>query len=571
MISSPVLAKFNRNKKTRVSADASSYGIGAVLEQLQHDDVWKPIYFCSKTLSDAERRYAQIEKEALAVTWACERLEQFLLGMSFHIQTDHKPLTVILETKEINKLSNRLQRFRMRLLKFNYKIFHVPGKSFAIPDALSRAPLQCGQMDEDVQLKDNNDIYINAVVRQVSAELCSEDHIRNKQNDDPEICKVMKYICDGWPQKSDTTPTYFKFRDDLKIVNNILLYKDRIVIPSSLRRWCLETIHEGHFGIVRCLAKAKETVWWPGINQHIKDRVEKCEVCLQHRQTNVEPMIPAEIPSRPWEMIGADLAMYKGTTYIVARDYYSKYPEIRKLKHVTSKDIIEFFRDIFARHGIPDTVRTDNGRQFNCSEFRTFAKNYGFKWTNSSPEYQQANGEAENTVKLLKNILRKCDDPYLGLLAYRNTPLSCGLSPAELLYGRKLKDRVPTMNYKLLPKEVNHQIIREKMLEEKSTQKKNYDRRHRVKDREGPKIGDTVWIINMKQKGIIKRKAEEPRSFWIETNKQTVRRNQKYLQVLPPVPEAETVEHFEDTHHGMDETRPKRVKKLPERLKDFLI
>jgi hypothetical protein len=76
IVSPKVLAKFDVNKKSRVSTDTSSFGIGAVLEQLQEDDNWKPVYFCSKSLSPMERGYAQIEKEALAITWACERLEQ---------------------------------------------------------------------------------------------------------------------------------------------------------------------------------------------------------------------------------------------------------------------------------------------------------------------------------------------------------------------------------------------------------------------------------------------------------------------------------------------------------------
>ncbi|KAJ3631887.1 hypothetical protein MTP99_012991 [Tenebrio molitor] len=147
IVSPKVLAKFDVNKKSRVSTDTSSFGIGAVLEQLQEDDNWKPVYFCSKSLSPMERGYAQIEKEALAITWACERLEQYLLGAKFIVQTDHKPLTVILKTREVNKLTNRLQRFRIRLLKFNFDISYVPGSKLYVADALSRAPLAEGVND----------------------------------------------------------------------------------------------------------------------------------------------------------------------------------------------------------------------------------------------------------------------------------------------------------------------------------------------------------------------------------------------------------------------------------------
>ena len=169
-MSYPILGKFSTSRKTRVSADSSQYGLGAVLEQLQEDGTGRPVYYCSKTLSDSEKRYAQIEKEALAVTWACEHLKQFLLGSRFEIRTDHSPLTVILSTKEINKLSNRLQLFRMRLLKFNFTITYDPGKTFYVPDALSRAPISESSSDEDVISRDNK-IYINAILMEISNEI----------------------------------------------------------------------------------------------------------------------------------------------------------------------------------------------------------------------------------------------------------------------------------------------------------------------------------------------------------------------------------------------------------------
>jgi transposase InsO family protein len=104
------------------------------------------------------------------------------------------------------------------------------------------------------------------------------------------------------------------------------------------------------------------------------------------------------------------------------------------------------FKEVFARHGIPEVVRSDNGRQFDCLQFREFAKMYSFKWTGSSPQYPQSNGQAESAVKLLKKILKKNDDPYLALLSYRNTSLSCGASPTQLLFGRALRDRLPISN-----------------------------------------------------------------------------------------------------------------------------
>lgn len=123
----PGLALYDPNKDTVVSADASSYGLGAVLLQKQADNVCKPVAYASKALSNTEQRYAQIEKEALASTWAYERFAEFLIGKSFHIETNHKPLVPLLGSKTLDELPPRIHRLRMRLLRFSYTISHVAG------------------------------------------------------------------------------------------------------------------------------------------------------------------------------------------------------------------------------------------------------------------------------------------------------------------------------------------------------------------------------------------------------------------------------------------------------------
>ena len=116
LVSSPVLALFDPNHETVVSADASSYGLGAVLLQRQPSGELKPVAYISRSMSPTEQRYAQIEKEALAFTWACERLSDYLLGMKFHIHTDHKPLVPLFSTKHLEELPIRVQRFRLRMM-----------------------------------------------------------------------------------------------------------------------------------------------------------------------------------------------------------------------------------------------------------------------------------------------------------------------------------------------------------------------------------------------------------------------------------------------------------------------
>ena len=147
--STPVLALYHPNRLTTVSADSSSFEIGAVLTQKQSDGNWRPVAYCSRSLSNAEQRYAQIEKEALALTWGCERFNDYLLGKHFHAETDHKPLVSLLGTKNLEELPIRVQRFRMRLMRFSYTISYVPGKKLVVADALSRAPVSSSTHTDD--------------------------------------------------------------------------------------------------------------------------------------------------------------------------------------------------------------------------------------------------------------------------------------------------------------------------------------------------------------------------------------------------------------------------------------
>ena len=115
--STPVLARYSSGKPTKVSVDASSYGLGGVLLQKEEND-WKPVFYTSGSLTPTEQRYAQVEKEALAVTWNCENFRDYQMGLSkFTVETDLKPLLALLQTKMLDELTPRTQRFRMHLMQ----------------------------------------------------------------------------------------------------------------------------------------------------------------------------------------------------------------------------------------------------------------------------------------------------------------------------------------------------------------------------------------------------------------------------------------------------------------------
>ena len=213
----------------------------------------------------------------------------------------------------------------------------------------------------------------------------------------------------------------------------------------------LERIHAGHQGIVKCWARARQSVWWPRLNGQLEDLVSNCPQCCKERVQRREPLLCSELPVLPWQKIGTDLLDWQGTKYLLLIDYYSWYIEIAKLSRETSLAVINHLKSIFARHGIPQVVYSDNSPQYSSLEFKIFAKEYGFKHVTSSPRYPQSNGESERAVQTLKNLWKKSKDSYVALMTYRSTPFQNGCSPAEMLMGCRIRTTLPMIPVQLKP------------------------------------------------------------------------------------------------------------------------
>ncbi|KAL5017541.1 hypothetical protein ScPMuIL_007130 [Solemya velum] len=476
--STPLLALYDPKARTKISADASSFGLGAVLLQCpkgseESEDVWKPVAYASRAMSSTEQRYAQVEKEALAVTWACEKFADFVIGMTFLIETDHKPLVSLLGTKAMSDLPPRIQRFRMRLARYHYEIKHVPGKFLYTADTLSRAPLQSMTPEEEDFESD-----VEAFVDSVETRL---EELRKAIHEDSVLSVITKYCQEGWPgfEKPSinvVTRPYWQIREEITLCQGLLMRGNRLIIPTYLRAEILQRIHEGHQGIVKCCERARNSVWWPRINREIEDLVRNCTICVKQKADHAEPLRPTPFPERPWQKVGSDLFQIKNAIYLLVVDYFSRYIEIALLKSTSSQAVINHMQSIFARHGIPETVVSDNGPQYASEAFVKFAKDYGFCHETSSPYYPQGNAEAERAVQTIKRAIRNASDPYQALLAYRATPLKCGYSPAELLMGRRLRTTLPEK-----PTELYSQVARlgsntrKGDARERETQKENFD------------------------------------------------------------------------------------------------
>ena len=232
----------------------------------QSESSWKPIAYASRSMTETELRYAQIEKEALATTWACEKFSTYILGMKFTIETDHKPLVPLLGSKNLDSLPPRILRFRLRLARYDYTITHVPGKLLYTADALSQAP--SASTENDSRLQDEAETFMEIGILSLPASAGRLSQYRKAQEDDTLCVLVRKHCKEGWPDEKRNIETdselrqYWKARAHLVIdKDGLLLHGRRIVVPRSLRRETLIGIHSGHQGIQRCRLRAKISVW----------------------------------------------------------------------------------------------------------------------------------------------------------------------------------------------------------------------------------------------------------------------------------------------------------------------
>ncbi|KAK3084719.1 hypothetical protein FSP39_017965 [Pinctada imbricata] len=455
LTSTPVLKFYDLNKEVTISVDASSKGLGAVLLQDK-----QPVAFASRALTETQTRYAQIERELLAVLYGCEKFHHYIYGRTVTIETDHKPLLAI-HSKPLYRATPRLQRMLMKLQRYDVKLVYVPGKEMYISDALSRAYLS-----ETKETLVDEDLDINSIEQSLpmSAEKLAQFKLCTAQDD--QLQSLAETVVQGWPENRHDVPmnirAYWHYRDEISFINGLLYKGSAIIIPSALRRETLNKLHESHLGIVKTKQRAREIIFWPGMTSNIEDVIQKCATCNKFQRSNPhQPLIPQEIPDLPWSKVGADLFHFKNNEYLLCVDYYSKYPEIIPLKDMTSATTISALKSIFARHGIPSEVFTDNGPQFNNANFRKFSYDWEFTHNTSSPYYPRSNGQAERCVQTVKNLLKKAEDSgndvYIALLEYRNSPLDdIGLSPAQLLMNRQLRTKLPIAKALLRPSGIDN-------------------------------------------------------------------------------------------------------------------
>ena len=253
-------------------------------------------------------------------------------------------------------------------------------------------------------------------------------------------------------------PLYRSVRFELSEYDGLVLRGERIIVPVALRDSAVKLAHEGHQGICKTKQRLRSKVWWPSMDKEAERVCRECYECqLVASPPSPEPMVSTKLPDKPWDHVACDLLrpLPSGESILVIVDYYSRFFEVTFLRSTVSAKVVAACEEVFCRWGIPLSLRSDNGPQFISAEFQTFLQEYGIHWRSATPLWPRANGEVERQNRsLLKSLkiaqLSKKDhraELRKFLLAYRSTPHTVtGVSPAELMTGRVMRTKLPSVD-----------------------------------------------------------------------------------------------------------------------------
>lgn len=448
LTTSNLLAHYDATAPLKMAADASQYGLGAVISHVLPDGVERPVAFASRSLSKSERNYSQIDKEALALVYGVKKFHSYLYGRKFTLVTDHQPLTSIFGPKKgvPAVAAARLQRWALLLSAYNCDIEFRPTAAHGNADALSRLPLPEG----GVERPSESHLYN---IHQLEMLPITSQTIKKATQRDPILCKVLSYMLKGWPVGvPNVLRPYHSRLAELSVEDGCVLWGGRVIIPKALQESVLSDLHKEHMGIAKMKALARGHVWWSGLDKDLEALARSCRACLAVKQAPANaPLHPWVWPSQPWQRIHVDFAgPFMEKSFFIVVDAHSKWAEVMEMPQTTTAKTIGALRRLFAIHGIPEQIVSDNGPQFIAADFEEFTRTNGIKHSRSSPYHPASNGEAERFVRTFKEAMKAGKDDGLTLahrlqnflLTYRTTPHSTtGTPPCELLMGRHLRTR----------------------------------------------------------------------------------------------------------------------------------
>ena len=292
-----------------------------------------------------------------------------------------------------------------------------------------------------------HDMYLNT-----SNDKCLS--LATETSKDPMMQALKHQIIKGWPHSrsecSKNLQDYCNYRDELSVLDGLVLKGSCIIIPESCRDEILNQLHEGHFGVDRTKLCARDSVYWPNINKDIEGLVKMCDLCQEHSCRNSkDPSIPHDIPTKAWTNIQMDLFTLDNQTFLLVVDVTTWFPVVRILRNEMTTSVINTLKGIYCDFGLPRKIISDNGPCFRSVDFKEFHTKLGVSTDTISSYNHTSLGSAEWMVQTMKQIMVKNpQNAWLGMLIFKATMIpEIQKSPTELLNSCKYRTNLPMINF----------------------------------------------------------------------------------------------------------------------------
>jgi transposase InsO family protein len=498
LVTAPVLRHPDFEKEFLLQTDASGYGLGAVLAQ-EFEDGEHPIAYASRTLQDAETRYAVIEREGLALQWGINHFQAYLLGAPFKVFTDHKPLLSLMLKDQCNK---RLQNYALKLQHFQFTILYRRGSENVSADFLSRInrypvneivskrvkSTQADQNDEGEWIEKKTPVKVTKKkqlrVKRVGTPgimLLEHDYVpinpdiavqrwnllRHFQRIDPLYGACIRYLNQGdLPDDNPefaakvTTSCLNMLIDDDQILRYVHRDKTLICVPDELQELALQSSHDvvqsGHLGIAKTYRRVLSQYWWPKVATDTAYYVKNCPRCLAHKPPPRHPKEPLgnrDVPDRVWERVHLDVwspggASDSGKLYVIAFvDAFSKFVVAEATENHTAATVVDtFLNRVETAFGMPEELVSDGAPEFRSLLFSQIFQAAGVTRKIVTRYRPQANGQVERFFRTLRPMLatlchgrpRDWDKVLPHAIFAYNTSYNAVIqnTPFFLMYGR---------------------------------------------------------------------------------------------------------------------------------------